>query len=132
MSKVTVTQFDGDRKAIIYCNFRIASSTAETFVINVANLVKNKNGDACTSLAINKAWWSVNNTAVTKTLELLWGGSNDLALACNFAEDQDWSSIGGLKNPKSGGHNGNIEVIFTSTTTGDTATIVLEVLKNYN
>ena len=43
MSKVTVTQFDGDRKAIIYCNFRIASSTAETFVINVANLVKNKN-----------------------------------------------------------------------------------------
>ena len=97
MSKVTVTQFDGDRKAIIYCNFRIASSTAETFVINVANLVKNKNGDACTSLAINKAWWSVNNTAVTKSLELLWGGSNDLALACNFAEDQDWSSFGGLK-----------------------------------
>ena len=131
MSKVTVTQFDGDRKAIIYCNFRIASSTAETFVINVANLVKNKNGDACTSLAINKAWWSVNNTAVTKTLELVWAGSNDLALACNFAEDQDWSSIGGLKNPKSGGHNGNIEVKFTSQTNGDTATIVLELLKNY-
>ena len=42
MSKVTVTQFDGDRKAIIYCNFRIASSPAETHTINVSNLVKKK------------------------------------------------------------------------------------------
>ena len=43
MTQVVTKQFDGTRKAIFTMNFKIASTTAETFTIVPANL-NNSNG----------------------------------------------------------------------------------------
>ena len=132
MSQVINKQFDGDRKAIFVMNFKIASTTAESYEIVCANLNTNIAGAACTSLVINKVWWSVNNTAVTKPLALYWEASaDDLAITCNYADSKDFSSIGGLLNPESASYSGDIKVEFESVTDNDTATLVLELLKNY-
>jgi hypothetical protein len=132
MSQVINKQFDGDRKAIFVMNFKIASTTAESYEIVCANLNTNIAGAACTSLVINKVWWSVNNTAVTKPLSLYWeASSDDLAITCNYADSKDFSSIGGLLNPESASYSGDIKVEFESVTDNDTATLVLELLKNY-
>ena len=132
MSQVINKQFDGDRKAIFVMNFKIASTTAESYEIVCANLNTNIAGAACTSLVINKVWWSVNNTAVTKPLALYWeASSDDLAITCNYADSKDFSSIGGLLNPESASYSGDIKVEFESVTDNDTATLVLELLKNY-
>ena len=132
MTQVINKQFDGDRKAIFVMNFKIASTTAESYEIVCANLNNNKAGDACSSLTINKVWWSVNNTAVTKPLSVYWeASSDDLAITCNYADSKDFSSIGGLLNPESSGYSGDIKVEFESITDDDTATLVLELLKNY-
>ena len=132
MSQVINKQFDGDRKAIFVMNFKIASTTAESYEIVCANLNTNIAGAACTSLVINKVWWSVNNTAVTKPLALYWeASSDDLAITCNYADSKDFSSIGGLLNPESSGYSGDIKVEFESIVNDDTATLVLELLKNY-
>ena len=132
MSQVINKQFDGDRKAIFVMNFKIASTTAESYEIVCANLNTNIAGAACTSLVINKVWWSVNNTAVTKPLSLYWeASSDDLAITCNYADSKDFSSIGGLLNPESASYSGDIKVEFESIVDDDTATLVLELLKNY-
>ena len=132
MTQVINKQFDGGRKAIFVMNFKIASTTAESYEIVCANLNNNTAGDACTSLAINKVWWSVNNTAVTKPLSLYWEASaDDLAITCNYADSKDFSSLGGLLNPESASYSGDIKVEFESVTDDDTATLVLELLKNY-
>jgi hypothetical protein len=132
MSQVINKQFDGDRKAIFVMNFKIASTTAESYEIVCANLNTNIAGAACTSLVINKVWWSVNNTAVTKPLSIYWEASaDDLAITCNYADSKDFSAIGGLLNPESSGYSGDIKVEFESVTDDDTATLVLELLKSY-
>ena len=132
MSQVINKQFDGGRKAIFVMNFKIASTTAESYEIACAALNNSTAGDPCTSLAINKVWWSVNNTAVTKPLSVYWEATaDDLAITCNYADSKDFSSLGGLLNPESSGYSGDIKVEFESITNDDTATLVLELLKSY-
>ena len=66
MSQVITKQFDGTRKAIFTMNFKIASTTAETYTIVPSDLNNSKGwatgatancGDVCTNLTINKEWW---------------------------------------------------------------------------
>ena len=135
MSQVITKQFDGTRKAIFTMNFKIASTTAETYTIVPSDLNNSKgwatgatanSGDVCTNLTINKVWWSVNNSAVTKPLLVEWKAtSNSQAITCNY---------GGLLNPLTpgtGGATGGLDIKFLSVTDDDTATLVLELLKIY-
>ena len=144
MTQVVTKQFDGTRKSIFTINFKIAATTAETFTIVPANLNNSKgfatgaadnSGDVCTNLTINKLWWSVNNTAVTKPLLVEWKAtSNSQAITCNYADSKDFSAIGGLTNPLTpgtGGATGGLDIKFLSVTDDDTATLVLELLKIY-
>ena len=136
MTQVVKKLFDGERKLIYSFNFTIASTTAENYEIDVTDANKcalNSKGQQAAALTINRAWWSVNNSATTKPLKLFYEASaDDLALTCNFADDQDWSTIGGLKNPRSSGFTGSIKVNFSSVTNDDTATLVLELIKDYS
>ena len=101
MSQVITKQFDGTRKAIFTMNFKIASTTAESFTIVPSALNNSKgfatgatanSGDVCTNLTINKIWWSVNNTAVTKPLLVEWKATaNSQAITCNYADSKDFS-----------------------------------------
>ena len=132
MVQVVKKLFDGDRKAVFSFNATIASTTAESYTVNASDLDANNAGAACASVDINKVWWSVNNTAVTKPLKLLWDATTDeLALTCNYSDSQDFSSIGALRNTQAIGYSGDVIINFSSVTNDDTATCVIEFLKRY-
>ena len=126
--------FDGDRKAVFSLTAKIASTTAETYNVDASALNARNDGTACTYVDINKMWWSVNNTAVTKPLLLEWvnSGTNPIAWSCNYAEDQDFSSVGGLLNTKASNYTGDVLINFSSVTDNDTASITVEFLKRYS
>ncbi len=126
--------FDGDRKAVFSFTAKIASTTAETYNVDASALNARNDGTACTYVDINKMWWSVNNTAVTKPLLLEWvnSGTNPIAWSCNYAEDQDFSSVGGLLNTKASNYTGDVLINFSSVTDNDTASITVEFLKRYS
>ena len=133
MTQVVKKLFDGNRKAVFSFNATIASTTAESYTVNASDLNANTtSGATCASVDVNQVWWSVNNTAVTKPLKLLWDASTDeLALTCNYSASHDYSSIGGLRNTQASGYSGDVIINFSSITNDDTATCVLELLKRY-
>ena len=132
MVQVVKKLFDGDRKAVFSFNATIASTTAESYTVNASDLNVNNAGATCALVDINKIWWSVNNTAMTKPLKILWDATTDeLALTCNYSDSHDYSSIGGLLNTKASGYSGDAIITFSSVTNDDTATCVIEFLKRY-
>ena len=135
MTEQANIQFDGERKAIVSYTATIASSTAEdyTFAVSAFN-ASSLNGKAVTRLDINRAWFNVSATAPAKAMTIEWNkstGTNELALTAIYSGDYDFTSIGGLVNPESSNWNGGIKILFNSTTTSDTCSIVLELLKKY-
>mgnify|MGYP005816426431 FL=1 len=134
MAQYVKKLFDGDRKAVFSFTAKIASTTAETYNVDASGLNARNDGTACTYVDINKMWWSVNNTAVTKPLLLEWvnSGTNPIAWSCNYAEDQDFSSIGGLLNTQASNYTGDVLINFSSVTDDDTASITVEFLKRYS
>ena len=134
MAQYVKKLFDGDRKAVFSFTAKIASTTAETYNVDASGLNARNDGTACTYVDINKMWWSVNNTAVTKPLLVEWvnSGTNPIAWSCNYAEDQDFSSIGGLLNTKASNYTGDVLINFSSVTNDDTASITIEFLKRYS
>ena len=134
MAQYVKKLFDGDRKAVFSFTAKIASTTAETYNVDASGLNARNDGTACTYVDINKMWWSVNNTAVTKPLLLEWvnSGTNPIAWSCNYAEDQDFSSVGGLLNTKASNYTGDVLINFSSVTNDDTASITVEFLKRYS
>jgi|TARA_R100000084_G_C4582382_1_gene114428 hypothetical protein len=134
MAQYVKKLFDGDRKAIFSFTAKIASTTAETYKVDASNLNARNDGTACTYVNINKMWWSVNNTAVTKPLLIEWdnSGTNPIAWSCNYADDMDFSSIGTLQNTKATNYSGDVMINFSSVTNDDTASIVIEFIKEYD
>tara|TARA_R100000426_G_C4810502_1_gene106269 strand:- start:641 stop:1096 length:456 start_codon:yes stop_codon:yes gene_type:complete len=134
MAQYVKKLFDGDRKAIFSFTAKIASTTAETYKVDASALNARNDGTACTYVNINKMWWSVNNTAVTKPLLIEWhnSGTNPIAWSCNYADDMDFSSIGTLQNTKATNYDGDVLINFSSVTNDDTASIVIEFIKEYD
>ena len=134
MAQYVKKLFDGDRKAVFSFTALIASTTAETYNVDASGLNARNDGTSCTYVDINRVWWSVNNTAVTKPLLLEWvnSGTNPIAWSCNYAEDQDFSSIGGLLNTQASNYTGDVLINFSSVTDNDTASITIEFLKRYS
>ena len=135
MTEQANIQFDGERKAIVSYTATIASSTAEDYTFAPADFnASSLNGKAVTRLDINRAWFNISATAPAKAMTIEWNkstGTNELALTAIYSGDYDFSSIGGLVNPESSNWNGGIKILFNSTTTSDTCSIVLELLKKY-
>ena len=134
MTQYVKKLFDGDRKAIFSFTAKIASTTAETYKVDASTLNARNDGTSCTYVNINKMWWSVNNTAVTKPLLIEWdnSGTNPIAWSCNYADDMDFSSIGTLQNTKATNYSGDVLINFSSVTNDDTASIVIEFIKEYD
>jgi type 1 fimbria pilin len=135
MTEQANIQFDGERKAIVSYTATIASSTAEDYTFAVGDFnASTLNGKAVTRLDINRAWFNVSATAPAKAMTIEWNkstGTNELALTAIYSGEYDFTSIGGLVNPESSNWNGGIKILFNSTTTSDTCSIVLELLKKY-
>tara|TARA_Y100001970_G_scaffold289421_1_gene419785 strand:+ start:44386 stop:44799 length:414 start_codon:yes stop_codon:yes gene_type:complete len=134
MAQYVKKLFDGDRKAIFSFTAKIASATAETYKVDASALNARADGTACTYVNINKMWWSSSVTAPAKTLLVEWdnSGTNPVAWSCNHADDADFSSIGTLQNTKATNYSGDVLINFSSVTNDDTASIVIEFIKEYD
>ena len=134
MAQYVKKLFDGDRKAIFSFTAKIASTTAETYKVDASNLNARADGTACTYVNMNKMWWSSSVTAPAKTLLVEWdnSGTNPVAWSCNHADDADFSSIGTLQNTKATNYSGDVLINFSSVTNDDTASIVIEFIKEYD
>ena len=134
MAQYVKKLFDGDRKAIFSFTAKIASTTAETYKVDASNLNARADGTACTYVNINRMWWSSSVTAPAKPLIIEWdnSGTNPVAWSCNHAQDVDFSSIGTLQNTKATNYSGDVLINFSSVTNDDTASIVIEFIKEYD
>jgi hypothetical protein len=135
MAEYALKMFDGDKKAIYSYTALIASTTAETYNVDASGLnARQSDGASCTYLNINKVWWSINHSAVTKPLTLEWVNSstNPIGLALTGNGFHDFSSIGGLQNTKAANYTGDVLINFASVTNSDTCSVVIEFLKQYD
>ena len=134
MAQYTKKLFDGDRKAIYSFTATIASTTAETFKIDASGLNARADGTACTYININRIWWSSSVSSAAKPLLIEWdnSGTNPIAWVCDASDDMDFGSIGTLQNTKATNYSGDVMINFSSVTNDDTASIVIEFIKEYD
>jgi hypothetical protein len=125
------TLIDGERLAIMKFT-NISDGTGETAVtkVNVANLAKNAFGFACTGVTVNK----ITSVCHGMEVRMLWDATTDVPFflaAVNTNFENDFSKIGGITNNSGAGKNGNILFSTSDATSGDTYTVVLEMVKSY-
>jgi hypothetical protein len=125
------TLFDGERLAIMKFT-NISDGTGETAVtkVDVATLSPNNYGKACTGVTVTKI------TSVCHGLEvrMFWDASTDVPFfltTINTNYENDFSKIGGITNNAGSGKNGNILFSTSDQSSGDTYTVVLEMVKSY-
>jgi len=126
------TLLDGERLAIMKFT-NISDGTGETAVtkVNVSNLAKSASGLACTAVTVTKI------TSVCHGLEvrMYWDASTDVPFflsTINTNYENDFSNIGGITNNSGTGKNGNIVFSTADASSGDTYTVVLEMVKSYS
>ena len=101
------TQFDGTRK-LIY-SFNIDNSkdgSAGTTVIDVSGLAKGKQNQSCNRISLNRIWFNISTTAIADSATLQWenSGGDETILSLNGYDSWDFSNVGGLVNPNTGGN----------------------------
>jgi len=125
------TLLDGERVAIM--KFTNASDgTGETNVVKVnpASLAASNAGGACDAVTITKV------TALTHGMEVVlkWKASTPVIIETipqNNSYTQDFTAIGGLINNASTGKDGAITFTTLDASSGDSYTVVLEMVKHY-
>jgi hypothetical protein len=125
------TLLDGERLAIMKFT-NISDGTGETAVtkVNVSTLTPSNSGKACTGVTVNKI------TSVCHGLEvrMYWDATTDVPFflsTINTNYLNDFSSFGGITNNAGAGKNGNIVFSTSDQSSGDTYTVVLEMVKSY-
>ena len=125
------TLFDGERVAIMKFT-DTSDGTGETNVVKVnpSALAASAAGGACNGVTITKI------TALTHGMEvqLKWKATTPVIIETipqNNAYTQDYSAIGGLTNNAGTGKDGAITITTLDATSGDTYTVVLEMVKHY-
>ena len=128
-------QFDGTKKLIHVFNIDATKDgSTGTTVIDVSALAKSQRHQACNRISLNKIWFDVNITAVADAARLQWenSGGDETFLSLNGYDSWDFSNIGGLVNPNTGGNaKGDVNIEIPAHTAGDTYSIVTEWLKYY-
>ena len=125
------TLLDGERLAIMKFT-NISDGTGETAVtkVNVSALTPSNSGKACTGVTVTKI------TSVCHGLEvrMYWDATTDVPFflsTINTNYENDFSKIGGITNNAGAGKNGNIVFSTSDANSGDTYTVVLEMVKSY-
>jgi len=126
------TLLDGERLAIMKFT-NISDGTGETTVtkVNVSTLAKSASGLACTAVSVLKI------TSVSHGMEvrMYWDADTDVPFflsTINTNYQNDFSSFGGITNNAGTGKNGNIVFSTSDQSSGDTYTVVLEMIKIYS
>ena len=130
----TRTLFDGDKKLITsYVNVSDGSG-GTTKIVDVSALNTNAKGQTCTTVTLNKIWFNVS-AADTAPIQIQWdlsSGTQTPLLALNETDNYDFSSLGGINNPKESNYTGDIDVVVpAAATSGETFTLICEWIKNY-
>ena len=125
------TLLDGERMAIMKFT-NISDGTGETAVtkVNASSLTASNSGQACTGVVVNKI------TAVCHGMEvrMYWDATTDVPFFLsnvNSNYTNDFSVFGGITNNSGAGKNGNIVFSTSDASSGDTYTVVLEMVKSY-
>jgi hypothetical protein len=126
------TLLDGERLAIMKFT-NISDGTGETAVtkVNVANLARNNAGLACTGVAVTK----ITSVCHGMEVRMYWDATTDVPFflgTINTNYENDFSKIGGITNNSGTGKNGNIVFSTADASSGDTYTVVLEMVKIYS
>jgi|TARA_R100001460_G_scaffold36372_1_gene69777 hypothetical protein len=122
---------DDNRKAVLKFT-NISDGTGESAVtkIDVSALQANSRGDACTEVAISKIWWQ----CVGMGVELLNDATTDtliIALSPDSNGMHDYSSFSAIPNDAGSGKTGDVKFTTIGASSGDTYTVILEVLKSF-
>ena len=126
------TIFDGERKAIIKCYMYASDANGETNVVKIdpSTLNKSASGQSCTSVIISR----LTGIAHGLEVQLLWDATSPVQiemLPTDTQYTQDYSEFGGLINNAGAGKTGKILATTYDTTTGDSYTLVFELIKQY-
>jgi hypothetical protein len=125
------TLFDGESLAIMKFT-NVSDGTGESTVtkVDVSALTPNYRGIACTGVAIRKIIASLNGMAVN----ILWDASTDVPAFILSPGMYTFDFIGSgsvLINNAGSGVTGDIQFTTIGASSGDTYTIVLEMIKTY-
>jgi hypothetical protein len=126
------TVYQGDKKLITHYQNVSDSSGGSTTVVDVSGLTADKSGTACSTVTLNKIWYSVSMTAKVDAVKLTWDADTDATfLTLEQSGFLDYSSIGGIPNNKATNYTGDVKFVMPACTSADSATITCEWLKNY-
>ena len=125
------TLMDGERLAIMKFT-NISDGTGETAVtkVTVSSLSANSWGKACSGVTVTK----ITSACHGMEVRMYWDASTDVPFFLsnvNSTYENDFSGIGGISNNAGTGKNGNIVFSTSDATSGDTYTVVLEMVKSY-
>ena len=122
---------DSERKAVLKFT-NISDGTGESAVkkVDVSALATTSNGDACTEVAVSKIWWQ----CVGMGVELLNDATTDtliIGLSPDSNGMHDYTSFSGIPNDAGSGKTGDVMFTTIGASSGDTYTVILELLKSY-
>ena len=125
------TLMDGERLAIMKFT-NISDGTGETAVtkVTVSSLNSNSFGKACNGVTVTK----IMSVCHGMEVRMYWDASTDVPFflsTVNTNYENDFSSFGGIANNAGTGKNGNIVFSTADQSSGDTYTVVLEMVKSY-
>jgi hypothetical protein len=127
----TQTLLDGERLAIMKFT-NISDGTGETAVtkVNVSTLTASNSGKTCTGVTVIK----IMSVCHGMEVRMYWDASTDVPFflsTVNTNYENDFSNFGGITNNAGTGKNGNIVFSTSDASSGDTYTVVLEMVKSY-
>jgi len=130
-SVTSQTLLDGERLAIMKFT-NISDGTGETAVtkVNVSTLTASNSGKACTGVTVTK----ITSVCHGMEVRMYWDASTDVPFflsTINTNYENDFSNFGGITNNAGTGKNGNIVFSTVDASSGDTYTVVLEMVKSY-
>ena len=125
------TLLDGERLAIMKFT-NISDGTGETAVTKVtaSSLAASNSGKACSGVTVTK----IMSVCHGMEVRMYWDATTDVPFflsAVNTNYENDFSKIGGITNNAGTGKIGNIVFSTADASSGDTYTVVLEMVKSY-
>jgi hypothetical protein len=125
------TLLDGERLAIMkFTNISDGTGEAAVTKVNVSTLTASNTGKSCTGVSVTK----ITSVCHGMEVRMFWDATTDVPFflsTINTNYMNDFSNFGGITNNAGAGKNGNIVFTTSDASSGDTYTVVLEMIKYY-
>ena len=125
------TLLDGERLAIMkFTNISDGGGESAVLKVDVSALANSAAGGACDGVTIVK----IHAATYGMGVNILWDADADVTafvVAADSAYTYDFTQFGGLTNNSGTGKTGDIKFTTIGATSGDTYSIILEMVKSY-